>query len=117
MKSTKPIDSLINNGELSEIELKILSYIHHSGPAFAKKLAARLDTDVQTVHKHIMTLQSKGYLERVARTMVEYRINRRNKVTKHRNHTYYDLTRKGRLFMRHFQDKVEVNLRPPYKQA
>jgi len=109
--------SRINNGELSDIELKILSYIHHSGPAFAKKLAARLDTDIQTVHEHIMTLQRMGYLERVTRTMVEYRINRRNNVTKHRNHTYYDLTRKGRLCMRHFQGKVEVNLRPPYKQV
>jgi predicted transcriptional regulator len=117
MKSIKPIDSLINNGELSEIELKILCYIHHSGPTFVKKLAARLDTDIQTVNKSIVTLQRMGYLERVTRTMVEYRINRRNKVTKHRNHTYYDLTRKGKLFMRHFHGKVEVNLRPPYKQV
>lgn len=105
-----------NKSELSVLQTKILYYIHHSGPAFIKKLSTRLDTNVQTVQKGVETLQSKGYLERVTRTMVEYKINRRNKVTKHRNHTYYDLTRKGRLFMRNFHGKVEVNLRPPYKQ-
>ena len=107
----------MDKGEISDIELKILYYIHHSGPAFIKKLSNRLDTNVQTVQKGVKTLQSKGYLERVTRTMVEYRINRKNKVTKHRNHTYYDLTRKGTLFMRHFHGKVKVNLRPPYKQT
>lgn len=92
-------------------------YVFHSGPVFIKKLATRLNEDIQTVQKNIETLQHKGYLERVTGTLVDYRINRRNKVTKHRNHTYYDLTRKGRLFMRHFNGTVEVNLKPPYKQV
>lgn len=92
-------------------------YVFHSGPVFIKKLATRLNEDIQTVQKNIETLQRKGYLERVTRTLIDYRINRRNKVTKHRNHTYYDLTRKGRLFMRHFNGTVEVNLKPPYKQV
>jgi len=107
----------MNNGDLSDIELKILYYIYHSGPAFIKKLSARLDKDIQTLQSSIEALQRMEYLERVTGTMVEYRLNRRSKVIKHRNHTYYDLTRKGRLFMRHFQGKVEVNLRPPYKQV
>jgi predicted transcriptional regulator len=107
----------MNKGDLSDIELKILYYIQHSGPVFTKRLTARLNDDIQTVQKNIETLQHKGYLERVTRTLVDYRINKRNKVTKHRNHTYYDLTRKGRLFMRYFSGTVEVNLKPPYKQV
>ena len=106
----------MNKGDLSDIELKILYYIYHSGPAFIKKLSARMDNDIQTLQKSVEALQRMEYLERVSGTMVEYRLNRRNKIIKHRNHTYYDLTRKGRLFMRNFQGKVQVNLRPPYKQ-
>ena len=107
----------MNKSEISEIELKILYYVHRSGPAFIKKLAARLNENLQTIRNSIEYLQNMGYLERVSGTLVEYRINKRNKVTKHRNHTYYDLTRKGRLFMRHFSGTVEVNLKPPYKQV
>ena len=103
--------------KLSDIELKILYYIYHSGPAFIKKLSVRLKKDIQTLQRSIEALQRMEYLERVTGTLVEYRLDRRNKVTKHRNHTYYDLTRKGRLFMRHFKGKVEVNLKPPYKQV
>jgi predicted transcriptional regulator len=103
--------------DLSEVELKVLYYIHHSGPAFAKKLSARLKEDMRTIQKSIVNLQNMGYLERVTGTLVEYRIDKRNKVTKHRNHTYYDLARKGRLFMRYFHGNVKVNLKPPYKQV
>jgi DNA-binding MarR family transcriptional regulator len=103
----------MNKCDLSDIEVKILYYIQHSGPVFTKKLSARLDEDIQTVQKNVETLQHKGYLVRVTRTLVDYRINKRNKVTKHRNHTYYDLTRKGRLLMRQFRCRVEVNLKPP----
>ncbi len=117
MKSTEPIISLISNGDHSTIELRIMYYIYHSGPIFIKKLANRLDKDIGTVDKSVKMLKQKGYLERVTRTLVEYRINRRSKVIKHRNHTYFDLTRKGRLFMRHFHDKVEVDMKPPYKKV
>lgn len=103
--------------ELSDIELKIIYYIYHSGPVFSKKLASRLSVDIQTVNDSIKNLQNLGYIERVTGTLVDYRIDKRNKVTKHRNHTYYDLTRKGRLFMRQFKGSVEVNLKPPYKQV
>ena len=107
----------MNNTELTEPELKVLYYIFHSGPAFTKKLASRLNEDNEILRNSIRNLQRLGYLERVTKTLVDYRLDRRNKVTKHRNHTYYDLTRKGRLFMRQFHGKIEVNLRPPYKQV
>lgn len=102
---------------ISDIELKIIYYIYHSGPVFTKKLTARLHENIQIVNESIKNLQHIGYLERVTGTLIDYRINRRNKVTKHRNHTYYDLTRKGRLFMRQFKGKVGVNMKPPYKQV
>jgi predicted transcriptional regulator len=107
----------MNNSELNDLELKVLYYIFHSGPVFIKKLSARLNEGNEILRNSIKTLQRLGYLERVTKTLVDYRLDKRNKVTKHRNHTYYDLTRKGRLFMRRFNGTVDVNLRPPYKQV
>jgi len=107
----------MNNTELTEPELKVMYYIFHSGPAFIKKLAARLNENNEILRNSIKNLQRLGYLERVTKTLVDYRLDKRNKVTKHRNHTYYDLTRKGRLCIRQFHGKIEVNLRPPYKQV
>jgi predicted transcriptional regulator len=107
----------MNNREFNEPELKVMYYIFHSGPAFIKKLASRLNEDNQILRNSVKNLQRLGYLERVTKTLVDYRLDKRNKVTKHRNHTYYDLTRKGRLFMRNFDGNVAVNLKPPYKQA
>jgi predicted transcriptional regulator len=114
MKSTTP---RTDDTELTDLELKIIYYIYYSGPSFIKKLAARLNEDIHTMRKSVMNLQRNEYLERVTSTLVEYRIDRKNKVTKHRNHTYYDLSRKGKLFIRNFHGKVDVNLRPPYKQV
>jgi len=64
----------MDKGDLSDIEVKILYYIKHSGPVFTKKLAIRLNEDIQTVQKNIKPLQHKGYLERVTRTLVDYRV-------------------------------------------
>lgn len=107
----------MNTRELTEPELKVMYYIFNSGPAFIKKLAARLNEDNQVLRNSVMNLQRLGYLERVTKTLIDYRLDKRNKVTKHRNHTYYDLTRKGRLLMRQFHGTIEVDLRPPYKQV
>ena len=107
----------MNKYELTEVELKIVYYIFHSGPAFIKKLATRLNKDIQSIRNSVKNLQRLGYLERITKKLVDYRLDKRNKVTKHRNHTYYDLTRKGRLLMRRFNGNVDVNLMPPYKQV
>jgi predicted transcriptional regulator len=107
----------MNNSEFTEVELKVMYYIFNSGPAFIKKLAVRFNEDNQMLRNSVKNLQRLGYLERVTKTLVDYRLDKRNKVTKHRNHTYYDLTRKGRLFMRRFNGNLDVKLRPPYKKV
>ena len=102
---------------LDEVDLKILYYIYNAGPAYIKKLSQRIHKDFETVRNHVKKLEKLGYLERVSGRLVEYRIDRRNKVTKHRNHTYYDVTRKGRHFMRNADINVTVDLTPPYKRT
>lgn len=104
--------------QLDLLERRILSYIHASGPVFVTKLAKRLAHDAQEVKTAVETLREEGYLERVASTLVDYRLNKRNKVTKHRNHSYFDLSRHARLHIRHGRLAVEdVNARPPWLQA
>ncbi|SMP03712.1 Uncharacterized protein SAMN06265339_0139 [Desulfurobacterium pacificum] len=107
-----------NRNNLNELEIKILYYIHQTGPAYIKKLCQRLREDNDTIRKHIKKLEQLGYLERVSGRLVEYRIDRRNKVVKHRNHTYYDITRKGKHFIRRTKlTDIEVDLKPPYKRT
>lgn len=102
---------------LEPIDEKILYYIHKSGPVFFMKLAKRLNEDAEMIRDRIKGLQERDFLERVTGTMVNYRVNKRGKVTKHRNHTYYNLTRKARLYIREHEVAHDINLRAPYKQA
>lgn len=101
----------------SGLDYKILYYIYNTGPVFTNKLAKRLNREIPEVREGIDRLRDQGYLERVTGSMIKWRVNKRNKVTKHRNHTYFDLTRKGRLLMRNSSEEPDINLRPPYKQA
>lgn len=102
---------------LSETELHVLYYIHKAGPAFVNKLAKRLNSGVDAVRRAVDALLRAGYLERVAGSTIEYHPVKRTKVSKHRNHAYYSLTRKGRHLFRRNDPGLNVNLRPPYKQA
>ncbi len=105
---------------VSDLELRILAYINQAGPVFASKLAKRLNNGVEPVRQGLESLLEQGYLERVTGALVEYRLDKRSKVSKHRNHLYYTLTRKARLSLRgrdHELDALDLNLRPPYKQA
>jgi len=102
---------------LNELDLKILYYIYNCGPVYIKKLSERLQKDFDTIRMHIKELQDIGYVERVSSRIVDYRVGRKNKVTKHRNHTYYDLTRKGRQLMRSMGNvDINMNLKAPYKR-
>jgi predicted ArsR family transcriptional regulator len=105
---------------VSELELRILTYIHRAGPVFLTKLAKRLDSEVEPVRQGLESLLEQGYLEHVTGALVEYRLDKRSKVSKHRNHRYYALSRKARQALRRRDpelDALDLNLRPPYKQA
>ena len=69
----------VNNSELTEPELKVMYYIFHSGPAFIKKLATRVNEDSQMLRNSVKNLQRLGYVERVTKTLVDYRLDKRNR--------------------------------------
>jgi len=103
--------------DFNEVQQQVLYYIHKAGPVFVTKLAKRLNSDVEPVREAVDFLRRSGWLERVTGSNIEYRLDKRSKVSKHRNHAYFALTRKGRHLFRRTDVDLDVNLRPPYKQA
>ncbi len=114
MNREQPATSLEH---LPLLEQQVLYYIQHAGPVFVSKLAKRLNSPAEPVRAAVEWLRTAGYLERVTGATIEYRLDKRSKVAKHRNHVYYALTRKGRHLFRRVEVDLDVNLRPPYKQA
>lgn len=102
---------------MNDLDVKIIYYIYKVGPAFIRKLAARLNQDQSNVKRRVTYLQKRKYLQRVEGRTVEYRTGKNTKVVKHRNHTYYELTKRGEHYIRKNNIRLDINLRPPYKQA
>lgn len=106
--------------ELSEIELKILKYHKLMGADYSKLISHRFGitlSEAMGIHKRLFDLD---FLEKVSGSIIDYHTNiKRLKTIKHRNHTYYVLSRKGELFLREYERKfgdVEVDLKYPYKR-
>lgn len=79
---------------------------HHStyGVDYAHVVARKLNIDKAEAFARHKKLWELGLLERVKPVIIQYRKGIvDNKWIKHRNHTYYDLTDKGRAYLEHFQ--------------
>jgi len=79
------------------LDLTILAYLKKLGPEYAKLLAIRLGLSLEESRNRLQSLEERGLIKRVERRIVKY-YHRRRKSVKHRNHTYYELTREGELF-------------------
>ncbi len=108
------------NDELKEIELKILKYHKLMGADYSKLISHRFGislNEAMEIHKNLFDL---GFLEKVSGRIVNYHTNvKRLKTIKHRNHTYYVLSRKGELFLREYErefGEIELDLKYPYKR-
>ncbi|ABP67238.1 hypothetical protein Csac_1648 [Caldicellulosiruptor saccharolyticus DSM 8903] len=91
------------------LDLTILAYLKKLGPEYAKLLAIRLGLSLEESRKRLQSLEERGLIKRVERRIVKY-YHRRRKSVKHRNHTYYELTREGELFLREAKKKIDINL-------
>jgi hypothetical protein len=94
--------------ELDDLDFSVLG--HHSayGVDYAHVLARKLNMDKAEAFARHKKLLELGLLERVKPVIIQYRkgiVN--NKWIKHRNHTYYDLTDKGRAYLEHFQKNAK----------
>jgi predicted transcriptional regulator len=103
--------------EIGELAAKILFYTHKAGPAYVKKLAEILQTDQPTARDEVRGLVKAGLLERVGAAEVSYPAGKRGKVTKSRNHTYFQPTRAGKRLLRELEEPPDVTLTPVYKRS
>lgn len=90
--------------ELDELDFRVLDHHRHFGIDYSLMLAAALPIDKQSAFDRHDKLLKMGLLQRVAPVMVQYRKGIvKNKWIKHRNHTYYDLTAKGKKYLDYYQ--------------
>lgn len=106
--SSQLFQLLINKGCLSEenedeLDVEILKYIHAWGPEYILMLSQKLQTEVPEVRDRVEILLEKGLLERVQGTILES-YHRQEGWDKHMNHTYYNLSRKGALYLRELRN-------------
>ncbi|MBM7623182.1 DUF2250 domain-containing protein [Sporohalobacter salinus] len=104
---------LIDEGYLNEeiedkIDIQILKYIEYMGPEYAAMLSTKMKLDIEKTRRRLDILLDKKLLERVQGTMLD-NYHRKKDWTKHMNHTYYKLSRKGKLYLRNlYSDSEEV---------
>ncbi len=88
---------------LDKIDFAVLRHHQVLGVDYSLKVAAALRIDKQAVFESHNKLREMKLLKRVRPLMIQYRKNIvKNKWTKHRNHTYYELTKKGRDYLRYY---------------
>lgn len=88
---------------LDDIDFNILKHHQVMGVDYAAVVARKLNLSRQTVFERHKKLKELLLLKRVQPRMIQYRKNIvKNKWIKHRNHTYYEITPKGREFLRYY---------------
>ncbi|MDD4052649.1 MAG: DUF2250 domain-containing protein [candidate division Zixibacteria bacterium] len=87
---------------LDEIDFRILDHHAKLGVDYSLAVAGALRLDATAVFERHDRLRHLGLLVRVEPTMIQYRRNIvAGKWIKHRNHTYYELTPKGKAYLNH----------------
>ena len=85
---------------LEENDFRILALHKKVGRDYSLKVAGLLRIDRKEVFDRHKKLRELGLLQRVPAVMIRYRKGIvDNKWIKHRNHTYYELTEKGRAYV------------------
>lgn len=88
-------DSLL--GQLDEVDFAVLRHHREMGVDYAAVVANHLGVDRAEIFERHRKLRDLGLLRRVEPRMIRYRKGIADgKWIKHRNHTYYELTPKGR---------------------
>lgn len=90
---------------LDQTDFAVLDHHDRLGIDYSLKVARDVGIGKADAFARHKKLRSLGLLERVDATMVRYRKNIvDHKWIKHRNHTYYDLTDKGRAYLSHYRE-------------
>lgn len=97
---SRPDDDYHN---LDETDWLIMQHHRTFGVDYSLKVAAMLHIDKQKVFDSHTKLREMKLLERVKPLIMQYRKGIvKNKWIKHRNHTYYELTDRGRNYLEYY---------------
>lgn len=90
--------------ELDETDYYILKHHQELGMDYSIVVAETLRIPLEEMHQRHRKLRELGGLKRVERRIIHYRKNIvKGKWIKHRNHTYYELTPEGNLWIHAFE--------------
>ena len=98
----EPDETILEN--LGTIDYAILAHHNTYGIDYSLVVARKTNISKTEAFERHKKLRDFGLIERVEATIVQYRkgiVN--NKWIKHRNHTYYNLTRLGESYLEHNQ--------------
>ncbi len=85
---------------LEPVDFAVLAHHDRYGVDYAQVVARKLGISKQEAFDRHRKLRDLGLLARVEPLMIQYRKGVvDNKWIKHRNHTYYDLTARGRAYL------------------
>ncbi len=85
---------------LDKTDFRILKHHREYGIDYSITVSSMLKLKRKTVFDRHGKLRGLGLLSRVEKLMIQYRKKIvKNKWIKHRNHTYYELTPKGELYL------------------
>jgi hypothetical protein len=91
--------------ELDGLDFRILTHHASYGVDYSLTMVRKIGVDKQTMFDRHHKLRDMKLLERVEPVMIQYRKGIvDNKWIKHRNHTYYDLTKRGRKYLEYFRE-------------
>lgn len=90
--------------DLDDVDIEVLSHHKTYGIDYSLVVARKLNISKQDAFDRHKKLRDLNLIERVEPRIVQYRKGIvDNKWIKHRNHTYYDLTEKGRQYLSHYR--------------
>jgi len=91
--------------DLEPIDFRVLDHHHSYGVDYSLKVARILNLEKQAVFDSHFKLREMKLLTRIKKLMIQYRKGVvDNKWIKHRNHTYYELTAKGILYIEYYKE-------------
>jgi len=108
---TEPLDDFEPDDIYRSLEIpdfRILAHHGKYGIDYSLVVARKLGISKQEAFDRHKKLRDLGLIERVQPRIVQYRKGiAPNKWIKHRNHTYYDLTERGRQYLDYYQSGVQ----------
>lgn len=89
-----------------DTDLKIMKFIDYAGPEYAWRLSINIGIGLEDARRRLEKLLEKGLLERVEGNMLD-NYHREKSWTKHMNHTYYRMSREGKLYLRRLRREMD----------